>query len=271
MKIALSFHIIAFLSLSLVGITMAAPTKMIGKREDTPVYIEFQEIAETFKEFDSSEKSDEAPDFNHLAYDLNVLSTTADSAYQLLSKTGQTPLDTESVRSIDKSLTVFARKSASVEEMAKKGNDYYHANEAVGKICQILQLDAFQFYTLFKELKLHVSGEDYTRYGQHMSETLCSFVNAIYTIEPNTFANNKSAYTYCVNYKAGLRGNLDTDGFDIASVAPPGIETCGNSASRFLDAAYSEHTLGSIVTKCTEKNIGLIGPSLPMNALDLQP
>ncbi|PWN31778.1 uncharacterized protein FA14DRAFT_186260 [Meira miltonrushii] len=270
MKITPSFLIIAFISSALVGVTVAAPHDPVVKRAATPVYVEFEEMAATFTEF-SSEESDAAPPYNHLAYDLNVLSTTADSATQLLKQLGGTPLQPEDASLIRESVATIARKSASVQEMAIKGNDFYHANEAVGKICQILQLDAFQFYTLFNELKAYVTSDVFSLYGKDMSKTLCSFVDAIHTIEPNTFANNKSAYTYCVNYEAGLRGNLDTDGFDINSVAPPGIDSCGNSASRFLDAAYSEHTLGSIVTKCTAKNVGLFGPSLPENALDLQP
>lgn len=266
----------------MVSLTNAAPYEAIQKREDTPVWVEFKDLASTFTEFQSSESS-ASPDYNHLAYDLNDLSTTADAAYSLLRKMGKTQLTsnngqstgksytvTDDITEIKESLATFASASSSVEEMAVKGKVWYEEKQVVGKISQILELDAFQFYILFKELKNHVNQTIYSEFGKDMSTTLCGFVNAIEIIEPNTFGSNKSAYTYCVNYKAGLRGNLATDGFDINSVAPPGIDSCGNSASRFLDAAYSEGTLGSTVTKCTEKNVGIIGPSLPKNALGLK-
>lgn len=270
MKINQLITIAAPLTLSLVSMTTAVPSKVsaTSKRENTPVYIEFQEIARKFVFFDLSLKADK-PDYNQLAYDLNDISTTAEAAWSLLRQSNKTQLQDQEVSTISENLSKIASKSGLVEAMATKGQDWYKENKAVDKIAQIIELNAFEFYTLFREFKNYVNQTTYSQYGKDFTTTICEFVTAIHVLNPNTPAQNNDAYVYCVNYKAGAKGNLAKDDFNISSMTPPGMETCSNQTTRFLDAAYTEHTLGTVVTKCTAKNIGISGPSLPQDALEI--
>jgi hypothetical protein len=269
MKINQLITIAAPLTLSLVSMTTAIPSKVTPiKRENTPVYLEFQQIDLKFTEFDISLK-DKEPDYNHLAYDLNDISTTAEAAWSLLRQSNETQLEDQDAKIIGENLAKIASKSGLVEAMAIKGLDWFKEYKTIDKIAQIIELNVFEFYTLYRELKNHVNQTSYSKFGKDFTTTICEFVTAINVLNPNTPAQNNDAYVYCINYKAGKKGNLATDDFNIGSMTPPGMETCSNQTTRFLDAAYTEHTLGTVVTKCTAKNTGISGPSLPQDALEI--
>lgn len=243
----------------------------LNKRDvqaNKPVYLTFKEITAIIIQLDDAQNNPVPPgppDFNVSAYLLNQLSLKADEATSLLKQMGDDQLDDESIKSICQSLYISAKHVIAITNLVEQGKEWFTKYNVTSKVIEILQLSAFQFAALFKELEQHVPTTVYAEYGLSITNFLCSIINAIEYLDPNACApEGKQFCTKCQNDQSQYyQGNS----FDYTQLAPPGMDTCDNSAANYLQCAYQQETIGTQSTTCDSQSDDSSSYNLPQNAL----
>lgn len=251
MRISTIFTVSTILVTYFATLAVAMPFEPRQMSTNKPVYVTFKEIAQIITQLDGAQNNPVAPgppDFNASAYLLNQLSLKAEEATSLLEQMGTDQLDDDSVTHIGKSLRISAKHVVAITNMVEQGKEWFAQYNATSIVVQILQLNAFQFAALFKELEQHVPPTVYGDYGRSITSFLCSIINAIEYLDPTACAPEGAQF--CTQCQDDESQYYQGDSFDYNQLAPPGMETCGNSSANYMQCAYEQQTIGTQSTTC---------------------
>ncbi|PWN31777.1 uncharacterized protein FA14DRAFT_158591 [Meira miltonrushii] len=277
MKLPTIFTVTTILAACFATLAVAVPFEAVAvpfeeraMTTNKPVYVTFKEIAHIIIQLDGAQNNPVPPgppDFNASANLLNQLSLKAEEATSLLQEMGTDQLDDDSVAHIGKSLRIMAKHVVSITNMVEEGKAWFAQYNATSIVVQILQLNAFQFAALFKELEQHVPPTVYGDYGRSITAFLCSIINAIEYLDPTACA--PEGKRFCKKCQHDESQYYQGGSFDHSQLAPPGMETCGNSSANYMQCAYGQQTMGTESTTCPSPTpaVSCSSYSPPQNAL----